>query len=126
LDFKVRDEIDATDFAFTNTLTVVYRTNPSPFGLQPGQTTFYGFRYTEGIDDYYGYLEVERGSVNVNQIVFNSNANEGLIVFQAAVTPTPGGTVPEPGSLALLAAGALGVAAIRRRCHSERAELAAA
>jgi len=78
--------------------------NPSGFG------SGYGFGYSAlGPYNYFGFAEVTIGSLTFGNIQFSNSPNTPI-----TTASTPQG-VPEPGSLALLAAGAAGIAAVRRR-----------
>jgi len=105
-----------------------------PFGL--GTTGFVGFRLTNGD---YGWIRVRLddtglqqpfkdllGSMGLGPLGDGENYPDKLTVIDWAYddsgapihvgdTGGTGGTAPEPSSLALLAAGALGLAAFRRR-----------
>jgi hypothetical protein len=72
---------------------------------------YLGVRFTIPTDDvtHFGWIEI---STAENQLTLTRLFWE--TGDTAAVTPG-GGTVPEPGSLALLVAGAAGLLAIRRR-----------
>ncbi len=84
-------------------------------GIPDGQTGYLGFMFdpnsTAGFDTTtpidYGWLEMTVDSVNGGKIVAWAYEDSG-----ASITV---GAVPEPSSLALLAAGAVGVNALRRR-----------
>jgi len=64
-----------------------------------------GLRMVDGSDSYYGWAELERGSLTINEAAFNNVAGDSFYP----------GQIPEPGSLVLLLAGAAGVSALRRR-----------
>ena len=58
---------------------------------------------------HYGWLELTRGSLTVGQVGFQTEAGVGALI------PGPANQAPEPATLSLLALGALGAAAARRR-----------
>ena len=72
---------------------------------------FVGLSFPAGGNTYYGWVRVDvdnaAGSFVVKDWAYESNAGQGIV--------TGAGIVPEPGALGLLAAGATGLAAMRRR-----------
>lgn len=74
------------------------------FGL--GSDLVLGLRVADGIDYHYGWLRYTIGSVILHDMGFQTQANVGITA--------PSG-VPAPASLALLASGVAGLAAVRRR-----------
>ncbi len=84
------------------------------FGFVPG-SNYFGFRFDDGIGTglNYGFgvidFDLTGGTVTISEWHYESVDDVGVhVTFNA-------NTVPEPNSLALLAAGAAGVAAYRRR-----------
>lgn len=79
-----------------------------------GETGFFGFSFTSGSDTFYGWGEMMLNNVS------GTNNGYGFQITRAyydnaAGTPISVGAVPEPSSIALLAIGAGGLAAWRRR-----------
>ena len=78
------------------------------YGFGPG-SNFFGFRFNDGIGTGLNYgwgvidFDLTSGTVTISEWHYETDDNVGVHV------------VPEPNSLALLAAGAAGVAAYRRR-----------
>lgn len=72
---------------------------------------FVGLSFPAGGNTYYGWVRVDvnnaAGSFVVKDWAYESNAGQGIV--------TGAGIVPEPSALGLLAAGATGLAAMRRR-----------
>lgn len=91
--------------------TFQFRYDPGSLYQTPDWSpgSYMGFVVEDGEDKHYGWLEVTwDGDAEIFQILsgaYESEANLGI-----PITP-----IPEPSSLALLAAGAAGVAALRRR-----------
>jgi hypothetical protein len=73
---------------------------------QIGETGFAAFRIGTAGNENYGWIQLTRGSLTVGSFGYQSTLNAD------AVIP---GAVPEPGSLLLVATGAAGIAALRRR-----------
>lgn len=70
---------------------------------------YLGLSFPSGGDTFYGWIRVTidnaAGTFVVNDWAYNTVAGEGILA----------GATPEPGTLGLLAAGAAGLAAVRRR-----------
>jgi len=73
--------------------------------MTAGQPLIVGLRMKDGTGSYYGWAELEYGSLTLNQSGFEDTDG-------GSISP---GQIPEPGSLALLLAGAAGVSALRRK-----------
>lgn len=109
------DTVDASyfsgdDYETSSGAYLVDRENNGPWG-EIGATGYVGFRFYERGEDSetnYGWIQVTRGSAIIGQAGFEQTAGVG------AVIPTSN-PVPEPGTLTLLATGALGLAALQRR-----------
>ncbi len=87
---------------------------PGSWSRSAGETGFFGFSFTSGSDTFYGWGEMSLPNV------FGTDPGYGFQITRAyydnaAGTPITVGAAPEPSSLALLAIGAGGVAAWRRR-----------
>lgn len=107
--------IDAnTAFASTQTL------DKAPFNVNVGNDQLLAFEITSGGQAQYGFLTFDASeapfggafSAQIDGLTYDTSG--------AAVTAGVTSAVPEPSSLALLAAGALGLAAYRRRQHASR------
>ena len=110
--FRVGEMIDGNS-SFTNdhsSSLFFYRYYYSSASAAPswGEGSYLGFVSNSDGDNYYGWLEVtwDQGTKTFQILsgAYESEANLGILVG-----------IPEPSSLALLAAGAAGVAALRRR-----------
>jgi hypothetical protein len=73
--------------------------------LFSGYPRIFGLRMMDGSDRYYGWVELEAGSLTLNDGAFN-NEHVGSITV---------GQIPEPSSLLLLLSGAAGLSALRKR-----------
>ena len=99
-----------TDIDLAN-LNSMYTWNPGGFarieGAQVGVPVFAGLRKITPGGTYYGWAEVELGSIRINQAAFNRTAGDSITLGQTAI--------PEPSTLGLLVGGAAGLAALRNR-----------
>ena len=108
------DVVDAAAFSAGSGFPsgIAYDNLPNDGWASVGATGFAGFRIFDGDGGYnYGYVELTRGSLTVGSTGYQTILNTGITIPGA-----PGGNaVPEPSSLALVAAGAAGMVALRRR-----------
>ncbi|HWL53663.1 MAG TPA: PEP-CTERM sorting domain-containing protein [Chthoniobacteraceae bacterium] len=110
--FSDGDTIDSGDqFSTDFTRTVFYYPTEEAIAPDWGPGSYLGFKVDENdTDTYYGWLEITWDSdTQVFQILsgaYESTPGVGISVPRA---------IPEPSSLALLALGASGLAALRRR-----------
>ena len=84
-----------------------YNDNTGPWGAI-GAHGFLPLRIESNGANFFGWVELTRGSLTLGQVGFEDTPNTAALI---PTTPT----VPSPGSLALLASGAIGLLGMRRR-----------
>ena len=92
-------------YAYTTTYGLSYYGEP-PTLLAEGVRTYLALRFDLGAGDHYGWIGVVRNGQETDAFAWGYETEPGV--------PIPAGA-PEPGSLALLAFGAAGTMARRRR-----------
>ena len=98
-----------------NANTSFYSDAPSNFSPDFGANSFIGFRFPSGGGFNYGYIEVLwnwTGTPSTSSFQLLSAAYEDQ---EDTAIVTPGGSVPEPTSMAIFGLGALGMAYRARR-----------
>ena len=95
--------------------TTFYSSNSGSFSPDFGPNSFIGFRFSSGGGFNYGYIEVLwnwTGTLSTSSFQLLSAAYEDQ---ENTAIVTPGGSVPEPTSMAIFGLGALGMAYRARR-----------
>ena len=98
-----------------NANTSFYSDDPSNFSPDFDANSFIGFRFSSGGGFNYGYIEVLwnwTGTPSTSSFQLLSAAYEDQV--DTAIV-TPGGSIPEPTSMAIFGLGALGMAYRARR-----------
>ena len=91
-------------------------------GLNPGQNGYLGLKFEIGSDIHYGWANITAGdadypSITLNSLGFETDADTPAHVEEPSSNPS----VPDQGStLALMAIGAAGLAAMRSRVRPQR------
>jgi hypothetical protein len=112
--------VTGTPSVITNTFTNTFTNSTTTVGydFNNGQTgdNFAGFRFLINGNEHYGYAVININLATQTATIVSAFYND------VAGAPLTIGVIPEPGSgLALLAAGAAGVGALRRRRSSTSA-----
>mgnify|MGYP000161817912 CR=1 FL=1 len=115
--FSAGDTVDATSFNGTNSGGEFFRDETNAdygFWDNLGAHGYVGFKFDDGTGngDRFGWLEITRGSVIIGSMGLQSDYGVG------AAIPNE---VPEPGTMLLLASGALGLMGMRRRNKTAQA-----
>lgn len=108
------DVVNASTFTNSDWIGYAYRTNDEVSGDPWGSVGDHGYAAVRMmIEDawHYGWIELTRGSLTVGQVGFQNTAGADAQI-PSGPTTSP---LPEPQTLALLALGAAGAAAVRRR-----------
>ena len=105
----------ASQFAEQNFVYAIYGNNPGPeTAFTAGEEGIVGFSFDDGAGDQFGWARItfDPGTDNtftVNEFAYTTEVGEQIAAGQTTAA------VPEPTSLGLLALGAVGVLANRRR-----------
>ena len=111
--FTTSDNIGPSAAKFLNFAFIAFQSTGGTSGnFAPGDTGYIGLRFTfaDPSDIHYGWANITLNNdytVTLNALGYESDANTAAHVEAAAI--------PEPSTIALLALGAVGVAAFRKR-----------
>ena len=88
---------------------------------------FFGVQFSDGIDQFYGWARVSMPSdgskLTLHDLAYNENPGEHILAGEMSdPNATLGTPVPEPGTLGMLALGAAGVFALRRKKNKSASE----
>lgn len=115
--FGPGDEVDSGDGP-TDTYSEFFDAAGGPFS-QIGDTGYIGLQLELETGTHYGWLEVTRGSITGGQAGFQTTAGAPAPIPGGGMVGTPAG-VPEPGGIPMLAAGAAGIALLKRRRKQQK------
>lgn len=110
--FAPGDEVDAGDgptFGYAE----FFDASGGPFS-ELGATGYIGLQLALDTGVHYGWLEVTRGSITGGQAGFQTTPGAPAPIPGGGMVGGPAG-VPEPGGIPMLAAGAAGIALLKRR-----------
>lgn len=106
-----------SSFGDQGNLAYLISTDPNPLsGNFSGQTGYVGLRLVNGADTFYGFAQITVAGLNADNAFDLTIGTVGFDNVAGTAVQIPGGNaVPEPGSVALLAAAGFGFLLTRRR-----------